>query len=318
MSIGIAIYGSNGHQIHEALVKNSQAKLVATAGFPLEKLPAGLREDTSIRHGKTLDDLLNDPRVDLISLCSPLRKDQAQETIRALKAGKHVYAEKPCALTEADLDAIMQTSRETGSLFHEMAGTAFDRPYFAMRKIVHSGRIGEVVQVIAEKSYPYHPDRPQDEAIDGGLIGQCAIHALRMVEHVAGTPIASVTAMETLLGNPRVGDLRMASALMLRLKNGGIASVTANYLNPRGTGTWGDESLRILGTLGMVESTRGGQQTRLVIGNENLGELENIPGVDYLDAFLQTIRGDGKMPLTLEEELSPTRWTIRAKNNLIS
>lgn len=62
------------------------------------------------------------------------------------RAGKHVYAEKPCALNESDLDRIVATAHETGLLFREMAGTAFGRPYYAMREIVASGFLGEIVR----------------------------------------------------------------------------------------------------------------------------------------------------------------------------
>ncbi len=319
MPLNIGLYGVNGHQIQGELVKNPLARLVAVAEFPREKLPDALKDDPQIRFHASLADLIADPRVDLIALCSPRRRDQAEHAILALRGGKHVYAEKPCALDEADLDAILRVAQETGKLFREMAGTSLDQPYLAMRQVVQEGRLGEVVQVIAEKSYPYHPDRPQDEDVDGGLIEQCAIHAVRMVEQVAGQRIVSSLQQETTLGNPTPrGGLRMAAALVFGLKNGGLASVTANYLNPRGTGTWGYESLKILGTLGMVESQRGGQQTRLVIGDKDFGALDvSAPGVNYLEACLKTILGLGQMPFTLEEELSPTRWVLRAKNNLV-
>jgi predicted dehydrogenase len=312
--IGVGLYGDNGHQIHGLLETSAVGELVATACFPREKLPAALAS-AAIKNYATLDELLLDPRVELISLCSPRRKDQAQDAIRALRAGKHVYAEKPCAMDEAELDEIIRVSRETSCIFHEMAGTAFLQPYYAMREIVRSGQLGEVIQVTAEKSYPYHPDRPQDEDLDGGLIGQNAVHALRFVEHVAGVKIVSVRAAETTAGNPvREGGLRMASALLLTLANGGLASITANYLNPRGTGVWGYESLRIFGTKGMAESTEGGTRTRLVLGDKDLGPLDvSEPGIDYLDAFLRTLLGEEKMPLSLEDELSPTRWALKAK-----
>jgi predicted dehydrogenase len=256
--------------------------------------------------------------VDLISLCSPRRRDQADDAIRALRAGKHVYAEKPSAMEEEELDAILRASQESGSLFREMAGTAFEQPYFAMRQIVREGRIGKVVQVIAEKSYPYQDWRPHDENVDGGLIRQCAIHAMRFVEHVAGMRVRSVQAMETTTGNRGSEDgLRMAACLMMKLEGGAVASIAANYLNPRGSGIWGYETLRILGDQGMVESTQGGRHTRLVIDEEDLGPLEvSNAGINYLDAYLDTILGRGDMPLTLEEELSPTRWVIRAKRSV--
>lgn len=198
-----------------------------------------------------------------------------------------------------------------------MAGTAFGQPYYAMREIVASGILGEIVQVISEKSYPYGDWRPQDEEIDGGLIAQNAIHAFRFIEHVADLRIKSVQAIETTLGNPvQGGGLRIASALIAGLENGGVASVAANYLNPKGTGVWGYESLRVLGTHGMIESTQGGQQTRMVIGDQDLGPLETttVPP-DYLALFIQSAFGENVMPFNLEEELSPTRWVFRAKQS---
>jgi predicted dehydrogenase len=315
--VRVALYGDNGHQIHQLLETHPMARLVATAQFPREKLPRSLQDDHSIREVGRLDDLLADPEVELICLCSPRRADQAGEAIRCLSAGKHVYAEKPCALSESALDEILRAARQSGRLFHEMADTSFCQPYYAMKRIVSEGRIGKVVQVTAEKSYPYHPGRPQDESVDGGLIEQCAVHAMRFVEHVAGLRVESVRAIETGTGNPVAGGgLRMAAALLLSLEGGAVGTIAANYLNPRGTGVWGYETLRIFGTDGMVESMRGGEVTRLVIGERDFGPLEyDEPGLDYLNAVLGEIRGVGVMPFTQEEELSPTRWVIRAKTD---
>ncbi|XHR29829.1 MAG: Gfo/Idh/MocA family protein [Chthoniobacteraceae bacterium] len=312
--IRVGLYGINGHQIHQALAHSRLGKLIAIAAIPRKQLPPALRDDPSVRVHEGFEELLADPDVDFISLCSPRRANQADEAQRALRAGKHVLAEKPCALTEKDLDAIMNTACETGKSFHEMAGTAFEHPYFAMREVVRSGRLGEIVQVIAEKSYPYFETRAQDEALDGGLIAQNGIHALRFVEHVAGCRIASILATETKLGNPIAeGGLRMAASMLLTLANGGVSSISVNYLNPRGTGVWGYETLKILGTRGIVESRAGGQYTRLVIGEKDLGPLDTAQAApDWLETFFASILGDVEMPLSLEEEFSPTRWAIRA------
>lgn len=319
LKIGVGIYGDNGHQVHHLVEKSPVAVLAAAAAFPVETLSHNQKAAVPA-HYATLDQLLQDPKVDLVALCSPRRKDQAADAIRCLRAGKHVYAEKPCAMEEQDLDEIMRVAKETGRAFHEMAGTAFGQPYYAMREIVRSGKIGEVVQITAEKSYPYHAGRPQDEDIDGGLIGQNAIHALRWIEHVAGAKIQSVHAAETSAGNPLSGGgLRMSAALLLTLKNGGVASVTANYLNPRGTGSWGYESLRLFGTLGMVESLEGGQRTRLVIGEKDCGPIDvTAERPDYFEIYLRSLTDGTEMPLALEEELSPTRWVLRAKKALVS
>lgn len=313
--IRVGLYGTNGHQIHQALAQNPLARIGGLAGFP-DKEVTGPLAGAAIRRYRNFGEMLADPEIDCVSLCSPRRRDQAAEAVRALLAGKHVLAEKPCAMTGADLDGIFAAVKKSGKIFHEMSGTAFAQPYLAMRRIVQSGRIGGVIQVVAEKSYPYHGDRPQDEDVDGGLIGQNGIHALRFVEHVACTPIASIRAVETTRGNPVAGGgLRMAASLLLTLKNGGVASLAANYLNPRGTGVWGCESLKILGDKGMVESREEGRHTRLVIGEKDLGAFDISPPADpWLDRYFRSLSGEDSMPLSLEEELSPTRWTILARN----
>ncbi|MEI8310713.1 MAG: hypothetical protein WCH98_08155, partial [Verrucomicrobiota bacterium] len=62
--IRIGLYGTNGHQIQNALVGNPLARLVATCGVSGEKLLPGLNEDTSIRTHETYEQLLADPGVD--------------------------------------------------------------------------------------------------------------------------------------------------------------------------------------------------------------------------------------------------------------
>ena len=314
MKIGVGLYGTNGHQIQHRLLNHPHARLVATAAVDAGALPEALRGDPDIRHYATLAEMLANERVRLVSLCAPRRRDQAGESIPCLEASRHVYDEKPCATTEADLDALLAAARRTGMRFHEMAGTALDQPYLAIRRLVQTGILGTVVQVFAQKSYPYHDRRPQDEDVDGGLTCQAGVHALRLIEHVAGQQIASVQAVETRLGNPHDGGLRIASSMAMRLANGGVATAIANYLNQKGMGRWGNDHLRIFGTLGFLESVDGGARTRLVIGEEDRGPVQIAdPGQDYFDLFAASLVEGTPMPFPPEEEVHPTRMVLRAK-----
>lgn len=307
----VGLHGVNGHQVLKQVLGNPRAELVAVSAWEGE-LPANVK-----RHA-TLDELLAHPDIELVSLCSPRRRDQAREAIACLEAGKHVYAEKPCAMDEESLDAILTTAKRTGRLFHEMAGTAFEQPYLAMRGIVARGEIGEVVQVFAQKSYPLWTARPLDEDVDGGLLLQVGVHAARMVEHVAGTRIVTARAVQTRLGNPRGGDLRVAAALSLGLENGALASVVANYLNPAGFPSWGNESLRLFGTKGMVEAVDGGARTRLVLAEGDRGALRiDEPSSSYFELFLDELHGVAPMPLSQEMELHPLRVLIRARRDVV-
>ena len=304
----IGIYGMNGHQINN--LKHDRAYIVAAACCG--------QELDGVKTFNSLEEMLADPEIDMISLCSPRRADQARQAIACMEAGKHVFAEKPCAMSIKDLDMIIETSKRTGKIFHEMAGTAFSEPYASMRDLVAQGVIGDVVQVFAQKSYPYHDGRPQDENIDGGLIEQAGIHAIRFIEHVAGQKIVNVSAVETSYSNPHKGGLQMAASIAMELENGGVASVISNYLNQKGFGRWGNEHLRIFGTLGFVESVDAGAKTRLVIGDDDKGAITTANrGPSFFDMILDQIQKGATPTLSIEDELHPTRVVISAKESAV-
>lgn len=313
--LGIGLYGNFGHQIQGHLIDHPKACLVGCAGFDESALPQAL-QGSGVRMYDSLAELLADDDVQFVSLCSDNRSEQVGHTLECIRRGRHVYAEKPCAMTEDQLDMILAESDRAGVHFHEMAGSAFEQPYLAMRQLVTEGIIGTVVHVLAQKSYPYHEARPQDEAVDGGLLMQVGVHAVRFVEHVAGIRLSEIEAVESKLGNPEEGDLRMAVSMNGTLENGGVASILANYLNVRSFGSWGNETLRIFGTKGFVEAVDGGARTRCVLEGEDCGSLRiEQPRRHYHDLIFDAILEAKEMPLTLEDELHPTRMVIRAKAN---
>jgi predicted dehydrogenase len=296
------------------MINHDKAEVTAISMIDKEKLPKELITD-DVTFYEDFDSLINAKNVDVVSICAPKRIDQKNLAIKAMLAGKHVYSEKPCAYTEAELDEILQVSEKTGMLFHEMAGSAFDEPFISVTEIIKSGRIGEIVQVFAQKSYPFKTSagRPQDDITDGGLIRWIAVHAARFIEHTTGLKIKDIYAMETRHGNPvKDGDLKMAASLMFSLDNA-VGCIVSNYLNMNNFPTWGNEHLRVWGTNGFVEITDGLTKTRLVTPDYD-GPVEiKHKSIDYFDFFIDEILYNKPMPLTLEEELHPLRAVIRAQ-----
>lgn len=314
-SIGLGLWGDNGHQIHWGLEKYPAFNPLAVGAMAEEGVTELRKSNPNLHVYEEYQEFLQAPGLAFVSLCSPLRDEQARHAIAALEAGIHVYAEKPCATNEADLDRIIAAAERGSATFHEMAGTAFWRPYWHMRELLVAGVIGEVIQVSAQKSYPYVERRPTNEAVDGGLVAQNGVHAMRFVEHVTGLRATTIEAIDTQKGEPRRNsDLQMASAMMGRLENGGLFSVVANYLNQPGFGTWGNEMLRIFGTKGMLESVDGGTRTRLVVGEDDRGEIDtSTEPPDWLEYVIANAFDAQPMPFDLDTELHPTRMVLRAK-----
>ena len=262
----VAIYGQNGHQIHTKLCNNPDAELLALCNVSDEYAEQVIADcGGKIKRYNTLDELLSDGEIDLVSLCSPIRADQAEDAIRCMNAGKHVYAEKPAAFSEKMLDEILKVSQKTGREFHEMADSVYIEPYWSVKKLVSSGKIGEIVQVYVQKSYPLNATvRPQNEYSDGGLVRQAGIHAIRFLEHITGIAVDKVKVFQTHKGNIDESEgLYTASSWAMTLKNGGVASACINYLNPKGFKKWGNESVRLFGTDGMIEITDGATATHI-------------------------------------------------------
>ncbi len=312
--VRVGLWGGNGHQIQRKLDEVSEAKVVVLGGFEAAAAVKTCAAFPEARWADDYEDFVKTPGLELASLCAPVRRGQAALVIHALEMDISVYAEKPCAASEDELDALLAAASRSRGCFHEMAGTVCGQPYWTLRQRVLEGVIGEVVQVFAQKSYPYHDGRPVLEAIDGGLIAQNGVHAMRFVEHITGLRAETVRSVSTGLGERRAGsDLKMACALTGALNNGGIYSVIANYLNPQGFGSWGNECVRIFGTEGMIESVDGGSRTRLVVGGEDLGSVQPLEASpDWLRLVLQHVRGEDHFPFDLQAELHPTRMVVRA------
>ena len=304
----IGLYGANGHQYPLQLPANVRATVIAAAGLPAAKT-AG--------HGVTLypdlEALLADPSVELVSLCSPRRSEQARDAILCLQAGKHVLAEKPGAFTEEELTEILATAQQTGKSFREMNDSMLFPSIQGIRQLVDAGELGTIVHVQAHKSYPWLGTRPQDMETDGGLTRWVGIHAIRFIIGATGLRFTQITGESTNLGNTGVGEIQVAAAFSAKLDNGAVASINLNYLNPPEFGTWGNDQIRVYGTHGMAESVDNFTRNRFI--KSGIGERELPPATastDHLEHYVNYLLDNTPMPTNFEEELSALRTTLAA------
>ena len=307
--IGVGLYGTNGHQLSLALA--GYARVVAVADYPADRLDTTETEH-AIRHYDTLEALLADPEIDLVSLCAARRIEQADQAIACLRAGKHVLAEKPCAFTAAKLDEILAEAEANGRQFREMAatGSSLPHPVQAIRRLVDTGALGTVVHVLAHKSYPWHDRRPQDTAVDGGLVRQVGIHAVRFIHSATGLRIAAIEGQSTGLGNPGSGEIQMAAVFALALENGGVGSINLNYLNPSNFGVWGNDQVRVFGTEGMAETVDGFRRSSAYIPGRESTDLpfpDDLPSPVYINHYARYLLDGTPMPIPFAEEMAMTR-----------
>jgi predicted dehydrogenase len=102
----------------------------------------------SIPHVYTVAELLADPDIDLvINLTIPAV--HAEVSLAAIEAGKHIYSEKPLAITRADGRAILQSAQAKGLRVGCAPDTFLGGGLQTCRKLIDDGVIGQPVAAVA-------------------------------------------------------------------------------------------------------------------------------------------------------------------------
>jgi len=107
--------------------------------------PAGTQMDLSgIRTYEELDAMIADPDIDLIDVCLPpaLHADVA---VRASRAGKHVFCEKPIALDARDAKRMVATAERSGRILMIGHVLPFTSEYARARQLIESGKYGHLL-----------------------------------------------------------------------------------------------------------------------------------------------------------------------------
>ncbi|MEN6452533.1 MAG: Gfo/Idh/MocA family oxidoreductase [Thermoguttaceae bacterium] len=97
-----------------------------------------------IRRYAELDEMIADPDLDLIDICLPPAAHPST-TIAALKAGKHVFCEKPIALNPADAVRMVDTAKKAGRLLMIGHVLPFFPEYHFAYQAITSGKYGKLL-----------------------------------------------------------------------------------------------------------------------------------------------------------------------------
>jgi predicted dehydrogenase len=256
--VRLAILSLEGHisEILEPLPLLPDVELVALADAD-PKLLAAVARRPGAAHARQYSDyreLLEREPLDVAGICGTNGTRAA--AILACAARKiHVVAEKPLAIERADLERVKRAVAESGIRLTMLLPMRFEPPYAAMRQMVAAGRIGEVAQIAAQKSYKLdeRPEWMRHRATFGGTIPYIGIHLVDLMRFIGGRDLVEAVSFEARVGFPEMGDLENTTATLFRLDNGGTAAMHMDYLRPEAAPTHGDDRLRLAGTRGVVE-----------------------------------------------------------------
>ena len=141
-------------------------------------------------------EVVNDPKVELISVCVP-NSVHKEISIAALKAGKHVWCEKPMATDLAEAQAMLTAARESNCQTILGYNYAQNPIVQTARQLIEEGVIGDVTGFhgIYDVDNEADPDRPHSwrmsrEASGTGANADVMCHLLSIAHFMTGSDVS--------------------------------------------------------------------------------------------------------------------------------
>ncbi len=132
---------------------SDQIKFVAGTTRSLSDDAKAVAKEHNFELRKTYDDIINDPDIDAVVLVTPNSMHSGQ-TIAAAEKGKHVFCEKPFALTESDAAAAVAATEAAGVTLGVGYNRRFHPEMNQLREMIKSGELGTILHVEATMTFP--------------------------------------------------------------------------------------------------------------------------------------------------------------------
>ncbi|MBQ4106548.1 MAG: Gfo/Idh/MocA family oxidoreductase [Lentisphaeria bacterium] len=181
---------------------------------------------------QSFEEILNDPRVDIVSICTP-NDLHAGEAMQAARAGKHIFLEKPAAVSAAELDQLSAVLAETGARSVMGLVLRFNPLTQMQRRLIAEGELGQIV--LANVDYWFGRERGgwmRNGARTGGasVLGGC--HSVDLVRYLLGSDIVAVRGDSVISGDWY--DYPPVETAQLRFANGakGVFSCSLTGFTP--------------------------------------------------------------------------------------
>ena len=191
-------------------------------------------------------DLLADPSIDVVGITTHI-DDHRDIAIDALRAGKHVFLEKPMAPTVEDCDRIVEAAEKASGLFMVGHICRFDPRVTLAKQAIDEGRVGRIISMHARRNLSQIIGRMVLDKISA-LVGD-GIHDADLMLWFSQAKPVSVYALEVHPGRCKYPDAGWA---MVRLDNDAVAVVESVWHLPENTPYQIDARMEVIGTEGAL------------------------------------------------------------------
>ncbi len=233
--VGLIGCGNMGMGLAKTCAQLDNATIVAVADPVAEKV-AKSSEELGARAFGDYKKMFSEDDIDAVIVAVP-NFLHAETSIAAAEGGKHVFCEKPMALTVDDCDKMIQAAKDNNVKLMIGHVLRYGPVFVKMKEIINSGILGEPFSIYISRlsgggwGNPQHWRMKAD--LCGGILYELSIHELDYMRYIGG----DVDAVSAFMGNYIQNDARDyedTAHLTLRFKSGGIGTLVAGQCSSMG------------------------------------------------------------------------------------
>lgn len=319
VNVGIIGAGRIGKvHVESICTKVADGKVAALADpFMNEETEAWAKEMGIAKVTKDYKEVLADENIDAVLICSST-DTHSVISVEAIKAGKHVFCEKPVDHDIEKIQQVIDALKDSNVKYQVGFNRRFDHNFMAVQEAVASGKIG-TPQIIKITSRDPEPPALEYVKVSGGMFLDMTIHDFDMVRFLAGCNAEEIYVEAAVLVDPAIGEAGDVdtAVITIKMENGAIAVID----NSRKAVYGYDQRAEVFGSDGMVSVSNDAASSAVISNAAGVtGEkplhffLER-----YMDAyarevgcFIDAIENDKETPLGIMDGLEPVRMGIAA------
>ncbi len=292
LQVALIGYGGAGRIFHAPLISGVPGLQLAC--IVSSQSDAVQRDWPGVPCVALASEVLADPAIDLVVIATP-NGSHFPLAQAALQAGKHVVVDKPCTVTLAETEALLDLASHQGRALTVFQNRRYDSDFLALQQIITHGQLGRVVQVDShfDRYRPSVPMRWREQELPGsGLWFDLGPHLLDQALLLFGLPDALLLEQANLRDGAQVDDWFHAVLRYDARHGGGLrvilhASTLVAEQGPRWVAHGTQGSFTKFGLDVQEDALKAGQRPQLdALGDwgqdpqpGHLLRMETIPGV---------------------------------------
>lgn len=250
--LGVAHIHSNNYA--RAIKELPEAELKAVYEQN-EKVGREFSKKFEIDYYNDCEKLLKTEDIDAVVITSETAKHY-DLAMKAIEAGKHILCEKPIAMTLKEADEMIKSAEKAGLKFQTCFVMRYHTTSWFIKNLIDDGRIGKVLAIIGTNklnvSLPLSMDWFLNPELSGG--GAIMDHTVLLADLIRWYTDSEALEVYTETGRNMVKNIGVEDNFLttLTMENGVIGHIDGSWSYASGFYTWGDVTLEVLGSEGVI------------------------------------------------------------------